>query len=209
LFQGRSGVGLWNLVLNRRFVRRRKPSTEQEALRQCFARWSEIVELFARRRVARKRVDAVTDVAQHRELIARCHALAASADEVESAFCRYLQDLAAPWLDPTVLDRADREILLDLRFRCRDALGELGGRSSWRSLATGRTAVGATALIFAVLLWWMGDPSVSHRLLKYARAGLEDMWLAIVYFSDLERLFVVGCGLLAASICAVARKPKC
>ena len=70
---------------------------------------------------ARNRVDPQEYATLHRELIANCRALADSANDVDAAFYRYLEDLAQPWLAPSVLDRhcADREILFDLLFRCK------------------------------------------------------------------------------------------
>ena len=85
-------------------MRRREHSPEKIALRRRFSRWAAIVELFARGRPARKRVDPQAYVTLHRELIASCRVLAASANEVEAVSYRYLEDLAQPWLDPAVLE---------------------------------------------------------------------------------------------------------
>src|SRR6516165_6932333 len=87
---------------------RRNQDPARNALRQSWCRWTETVELFARRRVGRKRVDPQAYAALHRDIIRGCRACAASANDVEAAFYRYLEDLAQPWLDPSILSRADR-----------------------------------------------------------------------------------------------------
>jgi hypothetical protein len=108
---------------------RRGRSTELASLKSRWRRWTAIVELFASRRRGRSRVNPQAYRTLHRELTECCRSLAASADEPARVFCRTLEDLAQPWLNPGVLAKADREILDDLLIRCRQAESELGERT--------------------------------------------------------------------------------
>jgi hypothetical protein len=104
-------------------------STALAALSSRWRRWTAIVEIFASRRRGRSRVNPEAYRALHRDLTRLCQSLAASADEPERVFCRTLESLVQPWLNPGVLARADREILDDLLNRCREAERELGERT--------------------------------------------------------------------------------
>ena len=187
-------------------MRRREHAPEKIALRRRFSRWAAIVELFARRRPARKRVDPQAYVTLHRELIASCRVLAASANEVEAASYRYLEDLAQPWLDLAVLDRADRDILFDLLFRCKHVQAQLGGRAWIRVLRAWGTPVFLGASFLAIMLLCMGRFSVVlSTMLDRARNWSDDLSIRVNHSTDLERLFVVGLVLIMVTIYAVSR----
>jgi hypothetical protein len=187
----------------------RERSPQKMALRRCFNQWVDIVELFARRRRARKRIDPEAYVALQRELIRSCRALAASANEVEAAFYRYIEDLAQPWLDLAVLSKGERDILFDLVIRCRHVRTQLGGRSWIRSLMPWGVPVVAAALIFAIMLLCMGRFSVIlSTILDRARGWSDDLWFRITRSSDVERLFVVGCILVVVSMVLVTRTAR-
>jgi hypothetical protein len=166
-----------------------------------------VVELFARRRAARKHVDRTTYVAQHRELLEQCRALAASANDVDAVFYRYLEDLAQPWLDPSVLSRADRDILFDLVLRCHQVEKQLGGRSFLRSLELGRAPVLLLALIIAIMSITFRDLSV-WSIIRYVRDWSDTAVFHIVHSSDQERLFCVACMLILVSIYMVHRTAR-
>jgi hypothetical protein len=190
-------------------MRRRQQSPEKMALRKCWGRWTEIVELFARRRAARKRVDLQAYVELHRELVNRCRALAGSANEVEAAFYRYLEDLAQPWLDLMVLARAERHILFDLLIRCQHVEEQLGGRNWSRAIRARGTPVALGALFFTTMLLCMGRFSVSLSTIPdRARGWSDDLYIRVIHSSDLERLFLVGLVLIAVSIYAVSRTAR-
>src|SRR3954469_7173177 len=108
-------------------------SPEKKALQKCWARWVKIVELFARRRVSRKRVDPQAYLVLHRELMSNCRSLAASTNDVEATFYRYLEELVQPWLNLDVFAWDERDILFDLLIRCQQPETQLRGRSSTRS----------------------------------------------------------------------------
>jgi hypothetical protein len=190
-------------------MRRREQSPEKIALRNCWGRWTDIVEVFARRRQARKRIEGGAYVKLHREVVERCRLLAASANEVEKTFYSYLEDLARPWLDLAVLDRAERDILFDLLIRCQDAEKQLAGRTRRRSRMTGAKPAMLGAIIFVIVLLWTSRFSVlSSIILDHVRSLSDDFYFRVVHSSDLERLFVVGCLLVATSIYTVSRTAK-
>ena len=190
-------------------MRRREHAPEKIALRRRFSRWAAIVELFARGRPARKRVDPQAYVTLHRELIASCRVLAASANEVEADSYRYLEDLAQPWLDLAVLDRADRDILFDLLIRCKHVQSQLGGRSWIRVLRAWGTPVFLGASFLAIMLLCMGRFSVVlSTMLDRARNWSDDLYIRVNHSTDLERLFVVGLVLIMVTIYAVSRIPR-
>ena len=187
-------------------MRCRGQPPEKLALGRCFHRWAEIVDLFAQRKAARKRVDPQAYVALHRELIQHCRAMAASANKVDVVFYRYLEDLARPWLDPAVLDRADRDILFDLLIRCQHVKEQLGGRSWIRVLRARGTPVFLGALLFAIVILCTGRFSVVlSTLLSCGRSWSDDLYIRVIHSTDLERLFVVGLVLITITMYVVSR----
>ncbi len=190
-------------------MRRREHSPEKIALRRRFSRWAAIVELFARGHPARKRVDPQAYVTLHRELIASCRVLAASANEVEAVSYRYLEDLAQPWLDLAVLDHEDRDILFDLLIRCKHVQAQLGGRSWIRVLRAWGTPVFLGASFLAIMLLCMGRFSVVlSTMLDRARNWSDDLSIRVNHSTDLERLFVGGLVLIMVTIYAVSRTAR-
>ncbi len=190
-------------------MRRREHSPEKIALRRRFSRWAAIVEVFARRRPARKRVDPQAYVTLHRELIASCRVLAASANEVEAVSYRYLEDLAQPWLDLAVLDHEDRDILFDLLIRCKHVQAQLGGRSWIRVLRAWGTPVFLGASFLAIMLLCMGRfPAVLSTMLDRACNWSDDLSIRVNHSTDLERLFVGGLVLIMVTIYAVSRTAR-
>src|SRR4051794_31796911 len=95
-------------------MRRGGETPEYAALRDRWRRWTEVVELFARRRRARHRVDPRSYRALHAGVIESCRSASATADGPRRALCRDLENLAQPWLTTGALARADRDLLLDL-----------------------------------------------------------------------------------------------
>jgi hypothetical protein len=188
---------------------RRADSPEQLALRKSWSRWTAIIGLFARRRLARKRVNPQAYAALRRQLIKECRVCAASANEVDAVFYRHLEALAEPWLDPGTLGRADREILFDLLLRCQHAESELGGRSRAQGLRSRQALTVAAAMTFAFMLFWAAKYSILLRsTFATVRGWADDFSFRIVHSSDLERLFVVGCVLIAVSIYTVMRSAR-
>jgi hypothetical protein len=182
---------------------------EIAALKTRWCRWVDIVELFARRRVGLRRVDPQEYVLLHKELTQACRMLAQSANEVEGAFYRYLEDLVQPWLTPSVLARADREILIDLLVRCRQAERQLGVRSWLRSVPAWapRALVVSLLVAIGILLIGTGDGGWLSGLGRL-RGWSDDLWFALRHSSDVERLCFIGTVLIIVSIFTVSRTAR-
>lgn len=190
-------------------MKRRGERTELAAMRARWCRWVEVVELFARRRAGRRRINTEGYAALHRELIQDCRTLADSANEVEASFYRYLEDLIRPWLDPGVLARSDGEILLDLLVRCRQAERQLGIRSRllsippWapRAVVLSVLAAAGTTLFVAGAGGWLAA-------LDRFRGWSDDLWLSVKHSSDVERLCFLGVIMIIVSIFALHRTAR-
>jgi hypothetical protein len=188
---------------------RREPSLDKEALRKCWRRWAHIVELFARRRPARKRVDPQAYVELHRELTHMCRVLAPSANEAEATLYRYLEGLVQPWLNLAVLDRAERDILFDLLIRCREVETQLGGRTRIRLLAARGVGFVLASCFFVITLLWLSGSLVSLRTILYrARSWSDELWFNVSHASEVQYLFFVGCALIVVCIYLVSRTAR-
>ena len=187
-------------------MRHREKSPERKALQESWGRWVKIVDLFARRRVARRRVDPQVFVALHRELIKNCRALAASANDVDAVFYRYLEELVQPWLNVDTLVHADRDILFDLLLRCQQVEEELQGRSSMRSILSSAAPFFVSGMCFAAVLLCIRTMSFSYATLLYrARGWTDEFWFDVAHVSGLEWLGFVGCALIGVSVYLVSR----
>jgi hypothetical protein len=182
---------------------------EMTSLKTCWRRWVHIVDLFARRRPARRKVDPQSYRVLHKELVGHCQALAASANAVDAAFLRYLLNLVQPWLSPSVLARADSEILMDLLVRCRQAERQLG-IWSWAQALTGRALLVLilSLLVFIAVLALGSTGDFWQIALDRIRDGSDDIWVAVKRTSEVERLSVVGIILIIVSIIAVSRTAR-
>lgn len=180
-----------------------------EALRDCWRRWTVIIDHFARRSPARRRVDPGAYHLLHRELIAACRSLADSAGEESRGYYQGLEELARPWLNPRTLAHADSEILDGLLARCRAVEAELGGRP-WFSAALGvnkRVLPAASALAGAIVLLWASGVDFVAAL-DFARGWSDALWITAKRTSDGQR-FAVGAALvLLASIYGVSRTAR-
>src|SRR6516165_283091 len=112
---------------------RKEPVAPRDLMRH-WRQWTSIVELFARRRRARLRVDAREYEKLYKEMIAVFQSEAETADLPRRAFYGYLAELVRPWMTPRTLEQADGEILFDLWSKCENALRALGERSWHRKL---------------------------------------------------------------------------
>jgi hypothetical protein len=187
----------------------RKRSPEQKILGRVWARWTEIVGLFARRRRARKNVDVHSYSELRRDLIERCRRLARVANEVDAPFYRYLEDLVQPWLDPSVLGRAERDILFDLLHRCQQAQDRLVGRSWLRSLPAVGIPLLVGASFFAIMLLWMGKVSVLlSTIMEFGRDFEQQVYIHAIRTSEVERLSILGLVLVIVAVIAVSRTAR-
>jgi hypothetical protein len=164
---------------------------DHRALGRRWRRWTDIVELFAQRRLARRWVDEGAYAGLHRELAAACGALAAAGGE-RGAYYETLGELVRPWLSCRVLGQVDQEILLGVLFRCRQVDRELNGRGRW---SLGRWARrGAVALAWALpaagLAWGAGR--VGPALAGVLGEGWRTLTLAVGESTEGQRLLVGG-----------------
>ena len=190
-------------------MRGREQSPVHMALRKTWGQWTKIVELFARRKVARRKVDPKSYAALRRELIQQCQVLAASANDVDALLYRYLEDLVQPWLDLVVLSRVDRDILSDLLIRCKAAQLQLRGHSWIGTLPAMTAPTLIVALLFATMPLWTGRLIVLLlTILNRARSWSDELWFTVSYASNVQWMFSVGCALLAISIYLVHRTSR-
>jgi hypothetical protein len=179
------------------------------ALKTRWRRWVDIVDLFARRRPGRGRVDPREYVALHKELIQECRTLAESADEVEGVYYRYLADLVQPWLTPSVLARADHDILVELLARCLQVERQLGVRA-WSRMIPVKAPQALLTLLLAVaailLISTIGGGGYS--VLDWLRSWSDVLWIAVKRSSDVERLCLIGIILIFVSIFSVSRTAR-
>jgi hypothetical protein len=183
---------------------------ETIALKIRWRRWVRIVELFARERPLRHRVDPRAYGVLHKELISSCRSLAASANEVDAAIYRYIEDIVQPWLSPVVLARADREILLDLLDCCHQAERAFIGRS--RSLPLPLVLLLASFVSCIVFVWILDrgiTAEAAHVVLNRMRSVSDDVWFAVTWSSDGQRLCFVTAILVILSIVSVSRTARC
>jgi hypothetical protein len=191
-------------------MKRRARAPEMEAtLRATWGRWTAIVELFARRRPARLRVDPRAYVALHGELIATCQALAVSGDESKRPFLRELEELVQPFLTTRVLAKTDREVLFDLLFRCRDIERMLRG-ATWTMAASRWVApvflsivLGLVAFILIWITWGSWIP-LWYRMRDWS----DVVWITIKRSNDISWLIFLGVAVILTSIAILSRPAR-
>ncbi len=187
-------------------MRRRKPGTESEALRASWHRWTAIIELFARRRLARRRVDPREYRRLHQELLAACRSLADSAGEESRAYYEGLEGLARPWLSPKILAHADPEILDSLLARCRQVEAELGVRRQSSAILGGaiKALLPVSALVGSLVLLWAAGVDMAPAL-DQARGWSDVIWFSVRRSSDMQKLALVTALVILASVYGVSR----
>jgi hypothetical protein len=184
-------------------------SPEKIALRRCWGRWTRVVDLFARRKRARKQVDEQEYVKLHHELVQKCRLMADSVNDEDSSFYRYLEELAEPWLHLSVLERAERDILFDLLVRSRQAKDRLRGRSRIGEFPIWIVLVPVIPLFFSIMLLWMRDIPLFYGLsLDRVRGWSDVLWYNVMHASSSQWLFFAGCALVGISIYFVTRTAR-
>jgi hypothetical protein len=98
--------------------------SEHYTIGELWHRWATLVQLFARRRRGRRRLREREYRALHQELLRHCQALAEASEGESRSHYETLHALAQPWLTLQSLERADREVLIDLAVRCHAACKE-------------------------------------------------------------------------------------
>jgi hypothetical protein len=185
------------------------PSLSRARLQSRWREWTAIVELFAKKSPARKRVGAREYAELHSQVIAACRLLAHEApDDAARAYFTELEHIAEPWLSPRALSLAGGEILKSLLARCRAVEHELGVR---RMLAPPPAARLLGVSLFTLLvvlgcaLAWAAGPA---QALKQARGWADDAWLIVRRASDLQKLAALVFVVIPVSIYAIARTAR-
>jgi hypothetical protein len=182
---------------------------DREVLRDCWGRWTAIVELFARRRPSRHRLDGRSYADLRTDLIAACRS-AAEADEPRRPVYADLEGLVRPWLDLRTFARADQEILNTLLLHCREMHRELGGRG-WslklplRSAPTLALAVGGAA---AAGLVWVLEQTSGLSMIDALRDVVDTVWLSILFADSFWKWSVLVVMLVVAAIYIVSRTAR-
>ncbi len=187
-------------------MRRQSRGTGSEALTASWRRWTAIVELFSRRRRARRRVDPRAYRALHQGLLAACRSLADSAGEESRAYYEGLEGLARPWLSPKILAHADAEILDSLLARCRQVEAELGVRRRSSVVLGGaiKALLPVSALAGSILLLWATGVEMAPAL-DQARGWSDVIWFTVRRTSDVPKLALVTALVILASVYGVSR----
>jgi hypothetical protein len=182
---------------------------EIRALKACWSCWVDVVELFARERIGRHRVNPEAYRMLHKDLLEQCRSLARSGGDGDSAFYSRLEELAQPWISSAVLARAEPEILGDLLSRCRDAQRRLGGRR-WLSTGSHQTVSVILMLLFGVMAIAivMSATDTYQPALERLREALSQAVLAAKRTSELERLLLASLAVIAFGIVAVGRTAR-
>jgi hypothetical protein len=179
--------------------------TSPKIVRRLWGRWTQIVELYARRRAGRGRIDPRDYRALHQELLAACRTLASDKKNGQASFYEDLRYLAQPWLTPWVFQHTDREILLDLLERCQAAYKKLGGRrfDQLKQLLLRFGLISTLAATVALLVW-----QVQPRWLPLSD-WFDDQWRSLVLgakgLPGWEWLLVLGVLGIVAGMFAVSR----
>jgi hypothetical protein len=174
------------------------------ALRRCWCRWTAIVELFARGRPARRRVNPRAYRVLHQDLLDACQSAAAGSPK--QAFFEGLDDLARPWLTLRVLQQTEPEILFDLLVRCQEAERVLVGGAWvwWVRRAVRPLLVGLVTVLLVVLgvgVWNGVGPQVQEWL----RQGEALFGIAARVVPSPEAWLVAGLVIVGVLMLLVAR----
>jgi hypothetical protein len=157
-------------------MRKQCEAPDVAALRRLWRRWTAVVELFARRGRARRRLNPAEYDRLHQDLLRACRSLAGGADEGRRRPCQRMESLAEPWMTPAALEKADGLVLFDLLARGRQVEGEFDGRP-WRAW---RRGVSPSALLGVAAGLAVGGATAALFLVRPARGWFSDRF-AVVY----------------------------
>jgi hypothetical protein len=183
--------------------------SDPDVLRDCWHRWTAIVELFARGRGSRHRLDACAYADLRRELIAVCRSLA-QADGPERRFYAGLEETVNPWLYLRVFESADKEILAGLLLRCREVERKLNGtqsRLAWLRHWRPTMAIVAGGAVIGSVVWHllaMADLPVIYTL----RDSADTIWLTIKSTDDWQKGCAIAVLVVVGAMFIVSRSAK-
>jgi hypothetical protein len=181
------------------------PTGHGPSLWRLWHQWTEVVELYARRRGSRRRLRPEAYARLHHQLLAACRSHAAAGGK-SRAFYERLLDLAQPWLALGALETADCEILADLWLRCRAAGKQLGGQPwtwklrPWLARIPAALLLGAAAGGVAWLLTHYGATAV-----RFLRDECRPLLLAARQVGNLSLLATIALVVVVAGAYLVLR----
>ncbi len=191
--------------LTPRRVNRDARASPHDSIKTLWCRWTQVVEMFARRRPARRRVDPHAYRDLHRRLVLECRSLAGSPEEPRRDFYQGLEEIAAPWLSLRTLNHSDGEILGSLLARCRAVEQQLGHRRTSPALirvAQAAVLVAAAAGAFLVLQTSGLD---LQPLVSRVKDSTGTAWGLVERSTEAQRIAVVGVVMIFASIRLLSR----
>jgi hypothetical protein len=180
-----------------------------EDLRDMWTRWTSFVELFARRRRTRLRVDAQAYGTAHTEVVEACRTLASMVEGEEQAYFQGLEKLAGPWVSPQSFRLPEREILSDLLRQCRKVQRELGGRHLvLPDLRTPlRLLLSLTAFAAFMLCFWTAGSAWSP-ILQQGRSWKEAYHMCVDRTRYVHHILIPGMIVVSVSSVMVWKSAK-
>lgn len=172
---------------------RPKPSAEQLALRRAWARWTDVVALFALRRAARRRINPQGYEALRQALLETCRRCAERDPGPDGELYERSASLVRPWLTLRSFAQADREILLDLLVRCQEVGRRLGAGRSRAGRPTGAPGMFAALGLGTVLGVFVLTSDLNMDQIRFWVRDLERLGgLAFRRSSDVQKFTVLG-----------------
>jgi len=187
----------------------RKPKDlELKSLRASWSRWTAVVELFAHRHPGRNQITRESYAALHKELIDKCRTLAERRGSGDPLYGK-LPDIVEPWINPQVLGRTDRDLLIFLLYRCRDIQRQLGSRTwNWSASRVPFRVIVASLLVATLLLSFGITEAVFSAVVDRLRDWTTVAWVSIKWSSDLEKTFFLGVVLVVVWMLVVVRTAR-
>ena len=178
---------------------------ERRELRRCLERWRTVVERHARGVRSDSRKYAIL----YGDVVRRCRGLAAAAGEEHKALYEDVEKLLQPWLTSEALTRAEKDILIEVSQRCRQAERSLDGRPWLRMGRRWVRPILRTLFIGAVagVLGWVGHQWGLLLQSTYKGARFE-ISMAIGRLGLGERWILGGAIVIAVAILVLSRATK-
>jgi hypothetical protein len=190
-------------------MRQRGGSNAIAELRWYWRRWTNVVELFARSRRARKKVDPQNYEAIHADLIEACRAISSLVDDEDRAYFEKLEHIALPWVSTRSFEHTNREVLSELYTRCRQVERELGGRrlTSPTLHHPLRVVLTAAATAGVVLLIWNAG-AASLPIFDHHQSWWETLVMCIDQTRYVRHLIIPGVIVVTVSSFVISRTAR-
>jgi len=167
--------------------------------------WTAIVELFARRKASRLKVDPEEYRALYQTLLRKAQTLESTAEGQDRDLMRGLQETVEPWLSIEAFRRADLLILLSLVEACHVAGRRLGGeRESAGWLGKALLPLGLLAVVTTAVLTGAFWPPV-EKVWKELRGRAGPLGVTLRALGDEYKVFLGGLVLVGLAVFLVTR----